>query len=74
MCKNPGDSLASEGFKNIDNKLALRVATIQWKSIDPKYTKVDKNSGTEVPYRSEFSPEFFERNEKRIRRDVEKGK
>lgn len=74
MCKNPGDSLASEGFKRIDNKLALRVATIQWKSIDPKYTKVDKNSDTEVPYRNEFSPEYFAKNEKQIRKNVEKGK
>jgi len=74
MCKNPGDSLASEGFKNIENKLALRVATIQWKSIDPRYTKVDKRKDTETPYRNEFSPEYFDKNEKQIRRDVEKGK
>jgi len=74
MCKNPGESLASEGFKRIDNKLALRVVTIQWKSVDPRYTKVDKSKNAEVPYRNEFSPEYFSKNETRIRKDVERGK
>ena len=56
-------------YRVIGNELAIIVYRIEWKSSRPVYTKIfPKNR------RAEISPEYYEKNKKKIQNDVKNGK
>lgn len=81
MADNTEDHLTSgsDGYKyydTINNELAVDVFFIEWKSVKAVYTKVspDKKNPDGEPFRKDFSDEFYDKNRKKIMKDVKKGK
>lgn len=54
--------------------VGVEVMSIEWMGLEPVYYKVSPNKkDPSSPYRKELSVEFYEANEKKIKRDVKKG-
>ena len=56
-------------YRVIGNELAIIVYRIEWKSSRPVYTKIFPNNR-----RAEISPEYYEKNKKKIQNDEKNGK
>tara|TARA_R110002020_G_scaffold113252_8_gene260608 strand:+ start:1270 stop:3471 length:2202 start_codon:yes stop_codon:yes gene_type:complete len=56
-------------YRVLGDELAIIVFRIEWKSSRPVYTKIFPNNR-----RSEISPEYYEKNKKKIQNDEKNGK
>ena len=81
MAGSPAEFLVDEHtnykyYERINNELSIDVFFVEWKSVEPVRTKVspDKKNPNAGPFRKDLSHEFYEKNKKKIERDVEKGK
>jgi hypothetical protein len=57
-----------------NNHPFFNVMTIQWKGLEKVVEKTSPAKGSNVPYKTILSQEFYEKNKKRIKSDVKAGK
>lgn len=80
MMGNPGGFLEDQYnykyWERVNNEISIDVFFVEWKSLEPVRTKVspDKKNPNAKPFRKDLSHEFFEKNQKKIERDVANGK
>lgn len=68
-------SESSEGQKtNSGGHPAFDVYTIQWKGLEEVIEKISPAKGSKIPYKMILKKEFYEKNKKKIDRDVKAGK
>lgn len=53
----------------IDGVAAIPVYTIQWKGLEPVYSRLSPAEGSEIPYKRILSREYFEKNRKVLEKE-----
>lgn len=77
---NPTEFLVDDAgrkyFSKKGSELLVDVFHIEWKSLEATHVKIspDKKNPDSEPYRKYLSHDFYEKNKKRIKKDVENGK
>ena len=69
-----GSEKESSGLQKIGSELAYPVYMLEWKGFETVKRKISYVKGSKVPYKTILSPEYWEKNQKQILKDVERGK
>lgn len=78
LSKNPNsEAVLNSGFKykKYNNAVEIDVTTVEWFSVRPEYIKISPNPKNEKdPYKKSLTPEYYEKNENKIKKDVKDKK
>ncbi len=61
------------GAELLNGSVVFNVYTTQWSAPRPKYTKISKNKNSDVSHNVSLSNEYVEKNNKRIKKELEKN-
>jgi hypothetical protein len=78
LSKNPesqGNIETGISYEYIEKTIHVQALTVEWYSVRPEYTKISPNAkNPDDPYKKEMTVEYYEKNKKKIQRDIRKGK
>lgn len=68
------DNTSTKDFKNSNGVNLINVYTIEWKSLEPVRVVTSLAEGSSVPYMRILSDEYYDKNSKKIEKDVKNEK